>query len=198
MEKQPCPSCRTHDIWYWGWYERKEGKIPYGDGETASGPIPIRRFFCPKCKSTFSWRPRFLVFGRPYAAVAYQQALAEWALGRVSAMSESQRDWYQLDVASLKAFFQMLDRGQKELIKRLYEGLQNLFPVSYRKKCNQMQLPKASASGRDEEKRALWQLTRTLAKVLSGREKQPRFSCHYIFIALAQHPCGARYSLESA
>lgn len=185
-------------MWYWGWYVRKEGKIPYDDGTTASGPIPIRRFYCSKCKRTFSWRPRFLVFGRPYAAVAYQQAFAEWALGRASATSESQRDWYQLDAESLKAFFQMLDRRKKELMDRLSEELQKLFPVSSAGKNIEMQLSMASASGRDEEKRTLWQLTRTLAKVLTGREKQPRFSCHYLFIALSRHPCGAWYSLEYA
>ena len=140
----------------------------------------------------------FLVFGRPYAAMAYQQAFAEWALGRASATSESKRDWYQLDAESLKAFFRMLDRRKQELMDRLLEELQKLFAVSSYQKSIEMKLSMTSASGRDEEKRTIWQLTRRLVKILSGRETQPRFSCHYIFIALARHACGARYSLESS
>ena len=88
MARQDCPypECGRRRAWYWGWYYREEGKegttIPYGHDETACQAIPIRRFYCPQCGRTFSWRPRFLVFGRRHAAAAYQLALQDWVAHR--------------------------------------------------------------------------------------------------------------------
>jgi hypothetical protein len=54
---------------------------------------------------------------------------------------------------------------------------------------------KGSAS--EGENLALFELTQTLAEALAVREQQPRFPCHYIFLALARN-ADTLYSLKSA
>ncbi len=190
MEKQHCPHCRTLHVWYWGWYERKEGKIPYGDGEAPSGAIPIRRFYCPKCRRTFSWRPRFLVFGRTFAAVAYQQAFKKWALGHSSSWKQRESSWYQLELSTYKAFCQRLNSTCTVLNEQLREELRLcLMPDSSREK-EDTYTSRAAASGRDNERRTLWHLTRRLAQTLAGHDSLPRFSCHFLFTAMACHSFG--------
>jgi len=185
-------------VWYWGWYERKGGELISDEDGAMLGPFPIRRFYCPKCSRTFSWRPSFFVFGRSYAAIAFQQAFKKWAIGRPSVLGLGDSSWYQLDQGACKAFFRLLDQRKGELIDRMHEELRRHNISGSKEEKNYVSQIGASVSGRNEERRTLWRLTRRLALVLSGRKEQPRFSCHYIFIALARHPCGARYSLESA
>lgn len=198
IEKQPCPHCNSGKVWYWGWYERKEGKIPYGEGEISSRGIPLRRFYCPACRHTFSWRPRFLVFGRPFAAAAYQQAFKEWALERPAPWKLRERSWYQLDQSTCKAFFKVLDRERSKLTKRLCDELHlDLVEDSCHGEDDRSSC-KGSASRRYNEQRILWHLTRRLAQARTGREKPPRYTCHYLFLALAHHPGGACYSLSSS
>jgi len=184
VEKQPCPYCRTLHVSYWGWHERKEGKIPYGDGGVPSGAIPIRRFYCPKCRRTFSWRPRFLVFGRPFAAVAYQQAFKKWALRDSSLWKHRESSWYQLELSTYKAFCRKLNSTCAVLIEQLREELRIFFmPDSSREK--EETFTRAAATGRENERRTLWHLTRRLAQILAGRDTPPRFSCHFLFTAMA-------------
>jgi hypothetical protein len=137
------------------------------------------------------------VFGRPFAAVAYQQLLKEWALGRLLGSGSGNRSWYQPDRAACKAIFRLLTERMNEIIRRLTEELNRLLTPGSLEEGNCVSLERVSAS-KEGNRRTLWQLARRLAQVLAGREEQPRFSCHYLWMALARHPYGAQYSLESA
>jgi hypothetical protein len=198
VKKQPCPYCRSRKVWYWGWYERKEGKIPYGDGEMPSGAIPLRRFYCPPCVRTFSWRPRFLVFGRPFAAAAYQQAFKEWALERPGPWKSRERSWYQLEQSTCKAFFRVLENERSELTERFSDELRQKLEEDSVYDKDYLSPITGSAARRHKKRRILWHLTRQLAKAQTGRETPPRYACHYLFMALAHHPCGACYPLCSS
>jgi hypothetical protein len=178
--KQPCPyeGCGNLRVCYWGWYERKEGSIPHPDG--ASGPIPIRRFRCSRCRRTFSWRPRFLVFGRRFAAVSYQRELKVWAQGGASRWSHA---WHEAGQAATKALRRQLRRRASELAERFIAELSHL---------GGSELPPAEVPA----ERRIWRLTRTLARLQTP--EKPRYSCHLLFLALARHPSGCLYSLASA
>lgn len=178
-------------MWYWGWFERKEGKIPCLDGEGVSGPIPIRRFLCPKCGRTFSWRPRFLIFKRPLAAVAYQRALKP---SRPVDAACDAGSWYQMDDAARKALRQLVLGSAYYLLRRLKEGLKLTGSCSSSEERSSP--PRAISSSKEETRNALWYLARRVARVFSKREEQPRLAVHYLLIALARHSSGVRYSLE--
>lgn len=195
--KQPCPyeGCRHLTVWYWGWYERKEGKIPCEGAEGVSGPIPIRRFYCPKCGRTYSWRPRFLVFGRPLAAVAYEQALEPWALGRPVEAGRDACSWYQLVDAARKALRRLIRNNVDELLKRFRDELE--LSGSDVPSEESSDFPRAGSTPK-EERKTLWHLACKVARIFSKREEQPRLTCHYLLIALARHSSGVRYSLEYA
>jgi hypothetical protein len=165
VPRQPCPyeGCGCRKVWYWGWYKRKAGSVPFDDGESASGPIPLRRFRCTKCRRTFSWRPPLLIFGRRFAAVVYQQALKEWAL-RGSRRFSGGEGWHEPGPASRKAFFRRLDE--------LLGGLGT-----------------AMAAARQR----LWQRLRRLARTQSRVHGVPRLAVHCLAILWARHPHGTRY-----
>jgi hypothetical protein len=194
VAKQPCPFCGCREVWYWDWYERKEGSIPYGDGHAVAGPIPIRRFWCPRCCVTFSWRPPFLVFGLRFAAPVYQQAFREWALGRRRDSKQQGSSWYELGLSGLKAFFRRLDERLDELLQRLEDPLKRQRGTA----CGvELRRPGASSDATHKRKR-LWYMARRLARTLVGADRQSRLSCHFPCLALAQNPKRAPYSLEAA
>lgn len=188
--KQPCPydGCRSLIVWFWGWFDRKGGSIPC-EGDGVSGPIRIRRFYCSKCGRTFSWRPRVLVFGRRFAAAAYQQIFKAWALGRRLCRRTDETSWYLPDASTCKAFRRQLSERAEELLCRLRAEL----PPEV--------LPLALQQGPLAERvlrRQLWDVARALVRRLAGAKDGRRFSCHFICMALARHRSGTAYSLESA
>lgn len=113
IEKQPCPynGCRSLKVWFWGWYCRVAGAVPCGPEGEPSPELPIRRFFCPACGRTFSWRPRFLVFGHRYAAVVYEQVLRDWSLGRATPECRHPECWFRLSPAAARALRRRLVRA---------------------------------------------------------------------------------------
>jgi len=202
VPKQPCPYHGSHGtecVWYWGWYERKEGNVPCGDDCGASGPILIRRFYCHECKRTFSWRPRFLVFGRPFAAVFYQGLFKAWALGPGRCRTYG-RAWYHPGLAACKAALRTLSDRAGELIARFTKALPGKVDDPAEETTFSRMGASASEAGapRAGEKMVLWQLSRRLASSQRGPQEQSRYSCHFLWMALARHRSGDFYSLESA
>jgi hypothetical protein len=98
--------------------------------------------------------------------------------------------------AACGAFLKTVKKRAKKLIQRLHEELKRLLLPG--RLPNKTVIPSMECSDGEEEKRTLLELTRTLADVMTGREEQPRFPCHFIFLALARPACDALYSLESA
>lgn len=190
VAKVPCPyeGCGCEDVSYWGWYERKEGSIPYGDGDVVAGPIPIRRFRCSRCGRTFSWRPAFLVFGRRLVSVAYQGAVRAWALGHRRGRRRGGESWHELGMAGRKSLFRRLTRRLDELLGRLDVPGHSSAPDE----------PTGLAAGRQRDRVQLWHAARRLAHTHSSQQHEPRLACHLVFLALASHPAQVRYSLESA
>lgn len=190
VAKVPCPyeGCGCQDVSYWGWYERKEGSIPYGDGDAVAGPIPIRRFRCSRCGRTFSWRPAFLVFGRRLAAVVYQQAVKSWALGGRRGRRQCGESWHELGLAGRKSLFRRLTRRMDELLGRLEVHRRSTGPRE----------PRGPAAERHRDRVQLWHAARRLARTVSSKKRKPRLACHPLFLALASHPAQIRYSLGSA
>lgn len=115
VSKRPCPyeDCGCAAVWYWGWYQRREGSVPL-DIDRICGEIPLRRFFCTACSRTFSWRPAFLVFAHRLAANAYQQLLKDWALGR----RRSSKGWHEPGLDGQKSFLGKI-RRRWALLQRL-------------------------------------------------------------------------------
>jgi len=185
IDRQPCPyaDCRSCRVWYWGYYERKEGSLPSDEDGELWGSVPIRRFMCTACRRTFSWRPPFLLFGRRFAAIAYlrlsstyQQAWIDWALHRRLSPG---KEWYELGQAAAKAFRRCLSRRLDELLVRLRRELHL-----------KMDVP----STRKQPRHQLWRLAQRL--VSRNPSESSRLSVHYVGIALARHP-RAQYCLES-
>lgn len=158
-------------MWYWGWFDRKEGGLPVGDGDEAAGAIPLRRFMCTACGRTFSWRPAFLLFGRRYAALFYQMAFQAWSLGRSAAGTGL---WCDLSTAGRRAFSRFLGYGAFEVKDRLNLG--------------------ATDGSRVEFWKVMRQAVRSMLIV---NQKQPPLSIHLICLTLAPHPRNARYGLKS-
>lgn len=185
MAKRPCPyeGCGCRDVWYWGWYEREEGCIPFGDeGESVAGRIPIRRFRCPACERTFSWRPRFLLFGRRFAALYYQRAFRDWAQGRPPRASGA---WCEPERSGWRAFWRFLTQRRHELLRRLKEEAS--WPASA-----------STRTPEPEERRRVWEVARRRVRALAGPpERRPPLSIHLVCVALAPHPHDARYALTS-
>ena len=175
IPKQPCPYCNTaadcleESVLYWGWFERKEGSIPYGDG-TDTRAIPIRRFKCKDCKHTYSWRPPFLVRWRRFAAITYEQMFKDWVLERPS----GPRQWYQPDVGVRKA----LGRQWNSRVESFFDRCGTRTPCVSR--CRQI-------------RRAI----RTAARALVPAHEKLRFSSHYLLIVSTPHPFDAQYSLAA-
>ena len=180
----PYPDCGRRHAWYWGWYYREEGKegttIPYGDdgSETACKAIPIRRFYCPHCGRTFSWRPRFLVFGRRHATVAYQLALESW-IGH--SVPQPPRWWF-LSPRARGSLFGWLRARFGDLLARIREELD-----AYN----------ALVPTVDDERINLWNGALHLTEII-GSQENPRLPFHFLCLALARHPYGFCYSLASA
>ena len=63
----------------WGCYERTD--IRDGDGFRFE-PIPIQRFYCRKCKRTFSVLPAFLCRYLHYLGDVVGQVFSDWLAGR--------------------------------------------------------------------------------------------------------------------
>ncbi len=193
VPKQPCPFCCGHakDVWYWGWYERKEGRIPC-EGCGASGPIPLRRFYCPTCKRTFSWRPPFLVFRRWYTAAVYQLLFKCWVRGHGLGRYVDDGAWFMPRRSACRAFCEALTCNASGLIDRLLDEV----------RCLHVELPPSPPRGPCWEpgtpERELWQMSLEVSWRYTRTQQQPRFPCHYLCIALAFHPDGTRYSLGSA
>lgn len=174
IPKRPCPyeGCGCKEVWFWGWYERKEGCLPVGDGDEVAEAVPLRRFWCTACERTFSWRPWFLLYGRRYAALFYQLAFKDWGHAR---RVPAPNVWYDLNAAGRRAFFRFLERRGTELSDRLDDRRQP--PVAE----PQMARPETT-----------WQLARRYIRILFDL-KQPPLSIHLVCVALARH----RYRLES-
>lgn len=178
VERQPCPyeGCGSHEVVFWGWYYRKGGKLPDERGESC-GPIPIRRFRCRRCQRTFSWRPHFLVFGRPFAAVVYHQAFKAWALKRPEDATAAwgASAWCAPHAGARKAMRRVLNRRANEALLRM-----------------RLQL---APSARDAElgstSSRVWYACSRLA------HGTPRLACHFLWIALAAHRSATRYALEA-
>lgn len=178
IPKQCCPyvGCRCQEVWYWGWYERQEGSIPFGDEEIPVDPIDLRRFLCRGCGKTFSYRPPFLLFGRRLAALTYQRLLKGWCTGTSQAVTGA---CWELGEAGRKAFRHSLTQRCPEALERLKEWLQ----IS----------PSQPAPGASPRER-LWLLARQLVK----RVHRFQLPIHLVCIALARHPDGTRYAAGSS
>lgn len=186
VARQDCPyaDCGRRCAWYWGWYYREEGKkgttsIPFGDAETACPAIPIRRFYCPKCGRTFSWRPRFLVFGRQYAAAAYELAFHDWVSRRPPGQDPR---WWLLSAEARAALFRWLRVRLSDLLARIHGALRRWGAL----------LPTVG-----DERLNLWNGVLQLTEVI-GPQESPRLPFHFLCLALARHPYGSCYSLGSA
>lgn len=157
-------------MWYWGWFERKEGSIPLGDGSIA-GAIPIRRFRCVRCSRTFSWRPQFLVRWRRYAAATYEQVLKDWTLER--GPRSRGLAWYQPGLAARKALCRKWRQRADEYFGRC-------------------------GTPSELARRGLRHAVRHAAVACLDVHERPRFSSHYLLIAFARHPSGSPYSLAAS
>ena len=180
VSKRPCPyeDCGCERVWFWGWFERKEGCLPLEDGDAVSGPIPLRRFWCTGCSRTFSWRPAFLLFGRRYATMFYQMAFKRWSDG--CGVRASGR-WYDLSASAQRAFVRFLSSRALDFLARL--------DLRYRVVSDDdSDLPK-SLPGR------IWNLSRCRVRVLVDG-KQPPLSIHFFCRALVRHKHAAIYSLD--
>lgn len=180
IPKRPCPyeGCGCDRIWFWGWYERKEGCLPVNDGDEVAGPVPLRRFLCTGCGRTFSWRPAFLLFGRRYAAVFYQLAFKSWSRGTMARTSGS---WYDLSASAHRAFVRFLSSRAWDLVARLELWRDDLLAGSH---------PAKPHPGE------VWSLARRAVRALFP-VKQPPLSIHLTCLALASHKHAAVYRLDS-
>lgn len=185
MARQDCPypECGRRCAWYWGWYYREEGKegipIPYGDDEAACPAIPIRRFYCPQCGRTFSWRPRFLVFGRRLATAAYELAFRDWVARQGPAQNPR---WWFLSERARNAVFRWLQVQFIELLARVRQEVERRGGL----------LPAVA-----DERFNLWNGALQLTEVI-GPQENPRLPFHFLCLAFARHPHGSCYSLASA
>jgi len=77
----PHPRCRNcgRVPQGWGCYERTD--VRDGDGFRFK-PLPIRRFYCRKCKRTFSVLPAFLCRYLHYLGDVVGRAFTDWLAGR--------------------------------------------------------------------------------------------------------------------
>ncbi|MGH9071787.1 MAG: hypothetical protein ACRDX8_11625 [Acidimicrobiales bacterium] len=158
--------CKGGSIWYHGWYERKEGALPFEGGTGVCGPLPIRRFMCCGCGRTFSWRPLFLVFLHRLVALAYQRMLADQSGG----------DWWEPGAAAIEAVRRRLCQAAASLIVRLESHLQR------------------ELSGRVDLPHAL-DLAHDIAKDQVTSDEEPRYACHILFLAIACTRAHAAYKL---
>lgn len=181
ISKRPCPyeDCGCDRIWFWGWYERKEGCLPLNDGGEVAGPVPLRRFMCTGCGRTFSWRPAFLLFGHRYAAVFYQLAFKRWSRGTVARASGS---WYDLSASAHKAFARFMSSRACDLVARLGSGCDDLLPGHH--------LAEPPPPGE------VWLLARRAVRALLP-VKRPPLSIHLTCLALVRHKHAAIYRLDS-
>jgi hypothetical protein len=172
VRKQPCPyeDCGCERVWYWGWFERKEGSIPYGDG-SISNAIPIRRFRCSACGRTFSWRPHFLVRWRRFAAIAYEQAFKDWAFERHPGIRSLA--WCAPGAAARKRLRRQWEQRAAEFFRR-------------------SEVSSLPLRGQ------LRQAIRNIAYTMLPTIEKSRFSSHYLLIAFARHPTGSFYSLAAS
>ena len=189
-----CPYCGGGRIWYHGWYHRKEGNIPCDSESGVSEQLAIRRFRCARCRRTFSVRPAFLVFGHPFAAVAYEQVLQpppappDAEKPNVSAADDAAvapepdrckgHDWWQPGVAAVRALRRRLQGAAQRLIERM--------------EAHQGQ----SLSGCTDVSQAF-----SLANTIAHRQSHPaspRFACHVLFLAIACTRAHHPYALTAA
>lgn len=179
ISKRPCPyeDCGCERVWFWGWYERKEGCLPLDDGDAVAGPIPLRRFRCTGCCRTFSWRPAFLLFGRRYATIFYQMAFKRWSDG--CGVKASGR-WYDLSGSAQRAFVHFLRTRTLDFLARL--------DSQYWVTSDDPDL-KETLPGR------IWTLSRRCVRTLVNG-KQPPLSIHLFCWALAHHKHAAIYRLD--
>jgi transposase len=168
---QHCPyeGCGGGSIWFWGWYYRKGGNIPCGESEVC-GKLPIRRFKCTGCRRTFSWRPSFLVFGRRFPALVYEQLFEP---GPTSTLA-----WWQPGEANVKAVRRKLRQHAQRVIRRLETHLKRR--PTHRADVNTMLT-----------------LARTIALQQSAHQKSRRYSSHILFLSLAATRARAEYSLTA-
>jgi hypothetical protein len=179
VSKRPCPyeDCGCERVWFWGWYERKEGCIPLEDGDAVSGPIPLRRFLCTGCSRTFSWRPAFLLFGRRYATMFYQVAFKRWSDG---CGLRASGHWYDLSASAQRAFVHFLSTRSLDFLARL-----DL-------RCSVISHEPDTAESLPG---LIWTLSRRCARILVNR-KHPPLSIHLFCRALARHKHAAIYRLD--
>lgn len=129
----------------------------------------------------------FLVFGRRFAAVTYQADLETTALGRRRESVLAGGQWYQPGQAARKSFARTLRQRGAELVLRLRDALGSIGVAVSTK-----------VVAAEERMSTIWELSCSLSRHLVEGQEKPRLSCHFIFLALARHPKGARYHLGSA
>ena len=70
-----CPFCGAPGLWCHGHYDRKAVRNDTEEVAGTKNPIPIPRFFCPKCKKTCSSLPECIAPQRWYLWSVQQAAL---------------------------------------------------------------------------------------------------------------------------
>jgi hypothetical protein len=130
----------------------------------------IRRFKCRDCGRTFSWRPWFLAFGHRCTSAAYEQFLQ--AKSRCG-------DWWRPGAEATQAVRERLRQSAQRLTERLEQHLGH--PLS----------------GQTDAGHVL-ALAKDIADHQPSTPKEPRYSCHVLFLAIASTRAHARYSLTAA